>query len=563
MTYRPVISGNQYMVAAGHPLASMAGIDILRAGGNAIDAGVAAGMCLSVVESNMVSFGGVAPIILYSAEHDEIITINGVGYWPARMQPDYFLREHSGVMPDGILRTVVPAAPAAWLTALERYGTMSFADVAFYAHRFAKEGFQVYPLFEEHLRVNKAKFGRFQSTRDHFFTNGEAPEVGSIFRQPALAQTIDYMIQQEKAASSRGRAAGLTAVRDAFYKGDIAREIVRFSDENGGMLEMSDLSNFNVDILPSTKATFHDCEIHTCGTWSQGPMTGQILKILERFDLRNLKHNSVEYVHLFCEAIKLAAADRDAFYGDPKFVDVPLDYLLSTEHSEELSGRIDPKRARTDYEALINAEEIRRRGLVIDAAAMDTSYVCSVDSKGNVFSATPSDAAYNAPLVPQLGFVPSPRGQQSWTNLQHPSSVAPGKRPRLTPNPALAIQDGKRFIPFGSPGGDVQTQAMAQSIINHLVFGLDVQAAIEAPRFASYSFPSSFEPHESKPGLICIEAALEARVGEKLGAMGHIVQQWPDHHWVAGAVSMIAYDRESGLMQGGSDSRRFGYAMGW
>jgi len=563
MTYRPVISGNHHMVAAGHPLATMAGLEVLRAGGTAIDAGVAAGICLSVVESNMVSFGGVAPIILYSAEADKVVTINGVGCWPARMQADYFNREYGGVMPAGIIRTVVPAAPAAWLAALERYGTMSFADVAYYAHLFAKDGFQVYPLLEEHLRVNKDKFGRFASTRAHFFPNDEAPKIGSVFRQPALADSIDYMIQQEKAAASRGRSAGLAAVRDAFYKNDIAREIVRFSDENGGMLTMEDLANFKVDYLPSTHTSFHDCEIHTCGTWSQGPMTAQIMKIVESSGLHKMKHNSAEYVHLLCEAIKLAAADRDAFYGDPNFVDVPMDYLLSPEHAADLLARINPGKARMDYDNDVDPEEVRRRALVIDAAAMDTSYVCTVDHKGNVFSATPSDAAYNSPLIPKLGFIPSSRGQQSWTDTKHPSSVAPGKRPRLTPNPALAIKDGKKFIPFGSPGGDVQTQAMSQAIINYLMFDFDVQGALEAPRFASYSFPSSFEPHESKPGLICVEASLEAEIGPQLEAMGHTVQKWPDLHWVAGAVSMIAYDKDTGLMQAGSDCRRFGYAMGW
>jgi gamma-glutamyltranspeptidase / glutathione hydrolase len=562
MTYRPVISGNHYLVAAGHPLATMAGTEVLRAGGNAIDAGVAAGMCLSVVESNMVSFGGVAPIILYSAEADEIVTINGVGYWPAKMDAEFFNRELGGAMPAGILRTVIPAAPAAWIAALERYGTMSFGDVAHFAYLFARDGFQVYPLFEEHLSVHKEDFGRFPSNLDHFFPGGEAPKVGSVFRQPALAQSVDYMIQQERAALPRGRSAGLAAARAAFYEGDIAREIVRFHEENGGFVTADDLRSFKVDYVPPTSTSFHDCEIHTCGPWSQGPMLGQILKILEASDLRRMEHNSVEYVHLFCEAIKLAAADRDAFYGDPNFVDVPMKYLLSREHAADLLRKIDPKRARIDYHEDIDTTETRRRAHVVDAAMMDTSYTCAVDSKGNVFSATPSDAAYNAPVIPSIGFIASSRGHQSWSDTKHPSSVAPGKRPRLTPNPALAVK-GSRFIPFGSPGGDVQTQAMAQSIVNYLLFDFDIQGAIEAPRIASYSFPSSFVPHESKPGLVCVEAALEAKVGAGLQGMGHIVERWPDFHWVAGAVSMIACDRETGLMQGGSDPRRFGYAMGW
>ena len=556
MTCRPVISGQKYMIAAGHPLASMAGTEIFKAGGNAIDAGVAAGIALSVLESELVSFAGVAPILLYSAEADKVVTIPGLGCWPKAVDAEFFNREHSGEMPNGILRTVVPAAPDAWITALANYGRMGFADVAQFAIEFALKGFPTYPLLAELIEDHAEEFGRFPHNRDIYFPNGKPPAVGSLFKQEALGRTIQYMADEDRTAAAKGgRKAGLAAARAAFYAGDIAQEIIRFQQENGGLLREEDLRNFHVGIEPSVHVPFGDWQMHGCGPWTQGPMLLQIMSILDGYDLASLGHNSAEYLHVLAEAIRLAAADRDRYYGDPNFVDVPLERLLSREHADALRGQISPDRAGWETQGDSSAQPA-------PGGHMDTSYVCAVDASGNAFSATPSDAAYNAPIMPKLGFVASPRGTQSWTNSAHPSSVAPGKRPRLTPNPALAVKDG-RFIPFGSPGGDVQTQAMVQTIVNHLVFGFDVQAATEAPRLASYSFPSSFHPHKSSPGLLKIEATLCGKVGAALRNKGHRVEEWPDYVWLAGSVSLIDFDAEAGRMDAGSDPRRMGYAIGW
>ncbi len=302
----------------------------------------------------------------------------------------------------------------------------------------------------------------------------------------------------------------------------------------------------------------------------------QTLNLLEGMDLRRLGHNSPAYIHAVVEAIKLAAADREAYYGDPRFIEVPIDELLSRSYAERRRGLIRADRAWPDMPPAGEVAGARRPSQAGEAVhapagpalpeqqdAHDTSYLCVVDKDGNAFSATPSDGSRHAPVVPGTGLVPSTRGAQSWTDPDHPSCVAPGKRPRLTPNPALALSEGKLIMPFGSPGGDVQTQAMAQAFLNIFVFGMDPQSAVEAPRFASYSFPSSFEPHEVRPGRLCVEGSIDAGAGETLAALGHRIKWWPKRTWRAGSVCAILAEPGNGVMHGAADPRRQACAVGW
>lgn len=563
MTCKPLVSGRRYAVAAGHPLAAMAGAEILRSGGNAIDAGVAAGIATEVLESILVGFGGVAPIILYSAEHDEIVTISGLGTWPKAVDADYFNRLHGGRIPLGILRTVMPAAPDAWITALARYGRMSFGEVAAFAIEFARDGFPMYEFFSARIAEKRAGFARYPSTAAIYLPNGAPPVVGEIFRQPELGASIQFLADQERAAAARGgRAAGLAAARHAFYEGDIAHEMVAHVRAEGGEMTMEDLRDFSVEVEKPVSIRFGDWQVNGCGPWCQGPMLLQALNIVKTFDLKALGHNSADYVHVLCEAIKLAAADRDRYYGDPRFVDVPMERLLSDAHARAQAARIRFDRA-TSFADEDDAAAAAKADLIVGDSTMDTSYVCAVDKEGNAFSATPSDAPHHAPVVPKLGFLVSARGSQSWTDPRHPASVAPGKRPRLTPNPALAVGPDGRMMPFGSPGGDVQTQAMLQGFLNRVVFGFDTQQAVEAPRFATYDFPSSWEPHEREHLVLKIEQSLDREVGAVLAGRGHKVQSWPDMVWTAGSLSLIEHDRAQGRMSTGSDPRREGYAIGW
>jgi gamma-glutamyltranspeptidase/glutathione hydrolase len=364
----------------------------------------------------------------------------------------------------------------------------------------------------------------------------------------------------------------LQAAHDAFYRGDIAHKIVSFQKENGGLLSAEDLENYRSGIEEPVETTFGDITLYGCGPWCQGPSLLQALNLLDGAELRSVGHNSTEYLHLITEAVKLAFADREAYFGDPRMVDVPMDALLSHEYARQRREMINRDRAWPEMppagDATFLHAKTSPRGSAFtperawQAPELDTSYVCVVDRQGNVFSATPSDGSYNAPVVPGLGIIPSSRGSQNWADPDHASGVAPGKRPRLTPNPALAMARGKMAMPFGTPGGDVQTQAMLQVFLNVNLFGMDVQEAIEAPRIASYSFPSSFEPHAYHPGRLNLEGRIDKETGEELQRLGHKVEWWPEWTWQAGAVCTIVADKVTGVLKGGADPRRPSYAVG-
>jgi gamma-glutamyltranspeptidase/glutathione hydrolase len=564
--HRPTIAATRHAIAAGHYLAATAGFDILQAGGNAIDAGCAAGIALGVLQSDLVDVAGVAPIMIYLAEKQEVVTIAGLGTWPKTLDPQLFQREHGGKIPKGVLRTVVPAAPDAWITALRRYGTMSFGDVAAAAIRLARDGFPMYPLMAASLKRHEADHRAWPSTAAIFLPNGRVPETGEVFRQTDLGASLQYMADEERAAASRGREAGLEAARDAFYRGDIARKIVAFMKQEGGLLSAEDLAEYRSPVGPPERRRFGDLEVFTCGAWCQGPVLLQTLALLEGTDLAGLGQNSPDYIHHLTEALKLAFADREAYYADPAVVDVPLATLISSEYAAERRKLIRPDRAAPEMPPPgdLGREGARFRTSLGDPnPEPDTSYVCVADRHGNLFSATPSDGSYGSPVVPGTGLIPSNRGSQSRPDPRHPAGIAPGKRPRLTPNPALAIRGRDQFLPFGTPGGDVQTQAMLQVLLNLFVFGNDVQSAIEAPRFATYSFPSSFAPFDYYPGRLAVEGRISEPVIAELARRGHEIQRWPDWIWTAGAVCAILADRRRGVLEAGADPRRAAYALGW
>ncbi len=575
-TDRPEIQGSRFAVATGHYYASQAAFELLQAGGNAVDAGVAAGLALGVLQSDLVSVAGVAPIILWDAETSQMRTISGLGGWPAAADINYFRDHHGGAIPIGPMRTVVPSAPAAWIAALAHHGTMTFGDVAHYAVRFARDGFPMNSLLRQTIIANTSSYARDPYTAGIYLPNdGEPPQVGELFYQSDLAASLQFMIDQEAAALAKGadRKHGLTAARDAFYKGDLAKAMTDYHAAVGGWLSMADLAAFEVGFEPPVSSQFGDWRMFGCGPWCQGPAFIQQLNLLKRFDLESFALNSPDYIHAHVEATKLVMADRDAYFGDPRFVDVPIEQLLSEDYAAAQSARINMAEAFAEMPPPGAAAGTPWRSVAIagppipephPAGALDTTYLCVVDERGNVFSATPSDGSYNGAVVPGTGLNVSPRGVQSWTDPEHPSSIAPGKRPRLTPNPAIGVRgDGNAFLPLGTPGGDVQTQAMAQTFINVAVFGMGPQEAVEQPRFASYSFPSSFEPHDYHPGLLKIESRIDEATCNALTARGHRVERWPERTWLAGSMCMILDDRETGLKAAGADPRRVAYAVGW
>jgi gamma-glutamyltranspeptidase/glutathione hydrolase len=570
---RPNVMAHHHVVVAGHYWASQAGMQILEAGGNAIDAGVATGLAIDVLESHYVGFGGVAPCMIHLGATGETIGISGVGVWPQAASAAYFRDRHGGQIPDGILQTVVPAAPAIWIAALARYGTMSFGDVAAAAIRFARDGFPMYPFYLDRLRTMAPKLREWPSSAAIYLPGGNLPAIGDTFVQADLARSLQYLADQERAHAGGDRLAGLRAAHDAFYRGDIARTIVAHHEQNGGLLTADDLSAFRARFETPCVTRFGDFDVHGCGAWSQGPMVLEALNILEGIDLRRMGHNTAAYIHAITEALKLAAADREVFFGDPDFCDVPLDVILSKDYAARRRALLDPARAwpgmppagepggvsvppwRPDPSAApVSAPAIVRP---------ETSFLCVADRAGNVFAATPSDPATSGPIVPGTGIMPSMWGSRGYTAETHPARVGPGRRPRMSANPAIAVRPDRTVMAFGSPGSEVLGQAMLQAFLNMTVFGMDPQSAVETPRFASYSWPASAVPHAYQPGRLALEADIGGETGEKLTALGHGVTWWEERYYEAGSVCAILCDLERGVKWAGADPRRTAYAVGW
>ena len=568
---QPAVLGRRYMASTGHYLATEAAIDILQGGGNAVDAGVSACITLGVVQSDQVQFGGVAPIMVYLAEIDEVLTISGLGWWPKAASLDYFVNECGGEIPIGVRRTVVPAAPDAYIQALSRYGTMSFGDAARHAIRCAREGIALHRHMKIYIERHAERIRNWPGNAECFLPDGRIPEVGDLFVQRDLAATLQYMADEEHAAVKGGRESGLAAARDAFYKGDIAQMMVAFQRENGGWLTADDLAGYASVVEPPVAYRYRGIDVYSCGPWCQGPVVPQALSLLEGIDLETLGHNTPEYIHAVAEAIKLAFADRERHYGDPRFVDVPIGALLDADYAAERRKLIRSDEAWTELPPAgsVNGSPDRwaapaaTRDAPTPVHAADTSYAAVIDGDGNVFSATPSDTSWDAPVVPGLGFTPSARGSQSFAVPGHASCVAPGKRPRLTPNPAIALKRGEFAMPFGASGGDTQPQGMLQVLLNHVVFGMDIQAAIDAPRLCTHSQPDSFEPHTAYPGRLALESRIDRAAGDRLAALGHDVDWLRDISIGVGGVSAISADLKQGAMTGGADPRRPARAMGW
>ncbi len=553
--YRPTATvqaiGSRWAVAAGHFLAAEAAASVLAAGGNAIDAGVAGGLTLGVVHPDMVSVAGVAPILVHLARGGETFQVSGVGPYPRASTLEYF-RGLGNQIPPGLPRTVVPAAPAAWCAALERWGTMSFADVASTATEHAARGFPVSNFSAYQMAANADKYRRWPTSAALYLKDGRPFRMGERLVQAELGETLRRMAAAERKAGG-SRAAGVRAARDEFYRGETAKRIAEFHRAEKGPLTAEDLAAFEVEIERALIGTWGGWQVGVCGFWCQGPVLLQMLNLLEGTDLSALGHNSPAYLHLIAEAVKVAFAEREAYYGDPNVVDVPADMLLSKAHAAERRALIRERAWRELPPAGDRRPTAAMAGGTDDS--LDTSYIAVVDAEGNGFSATPSDPNADSPAVAGVGCVVSGRGSQGWLDPAHKSVVAPGKRPRLTPAPAMLLRDGKLVMPFGTPGGDVQQQAMLQVLLNSVVFDMPPQQAIEAPRVASRSFPDSFWPHAAAPGKLEVERRIGKDTRDALAARGHDVSEGPEWDWRAGAVCAVRVAAD-GARWTGADPRR-------
>jgi gamma-glutamyltranspeptidase / glutathione hydrolase len=574
---RPLIQGTNGVVVSSHPSAAMIGLDILRQGGNAIDAGVAVGLALNVVHAHECNFLGVAPTIIYLAGRREAVTIDGLGVFPKALSVEYLQRHHQGKLPAGLLRALTPGAADAWFTALARYGTMRFGNVVAPTLELAERGFPMYRYLATAVQTAPETYRRYPGNAAVFLPNGRPPVVGEMFYQKDLAATLRQLVAVEESHRAQGREQALQAARDVVYKGELAEKIVAFCQAEGGLLTMADLADYQVRCDPPVQVNYRGYDVYATGPWGQGPVFPQALKILEGFDLRGMGHNSAAYLHTVTQALNLAFADREQYIGDPAFVDVPMDAMLSEAYLRERRRLIDPDRA---WPVMPPAGDPRRGKATLDGApqspreavaaagtmgteAAGTSYFGVIDRDGNIFSCTPSEGAKSGPIIPGTGLALSLRGSQSKVEPGHPAAVGPGKRPRLTPAPALVLKDGQPVMALGGYGGDHIPQGTLQIFLNAVEFGLDPQEAVEEPRVYSYNFPNSSYPSTYLPGVMRAEGRISAEVIEALRQRGHSVDRLPD--WFEGAClyGMIIRHPQSGVLQGGADPRGEAYAVGY
>ncbi|TNE33820.1 MAG: gamma-glutamyltransferase family protein [Alphaproteobacteria bacterium] len=522
-------SNDGYAVSVGHSLAADIAADVLEAGGNAIDAGVAASIALTVLHSEQVQFGGVAPILVYIAEEDCYFSVEGAGRWPAAADASFFEEKHRGRIPQGILRTVTPAAPDAWLTALERFGTMGFADLAAPAQALAANGFPAH----DDLVACSAQFERYYrrtgENNARIWLPGDAPvKAGQVFRLPELAGTLGLLIDADrKGAAKSGRIGGMQAVRDVFYKGEIADAMIRHVKAHDGWLAAEDLARHHTPVVAATKGNVFGGTLITPGCWTQGPALSQALQILDIGGVASHPHQSADASHMLIEALKLALVDREAYYGDPEFINVPLEKLLSTDYAKMRATLIDPDAA---HFPLPPAGELPMKaipgrtpaaGADEETVSLDTSVAAIADSAGNIFVSTPSDPSFDGPVVPELGFVISTRGAQSHVAAGHPARLEAGKRPRVSAYPMIFKRADGCHIAGGGPGADLQLQAMLQVLTHHLAHGLSLQEALDAPRVFTHGIPASTEPHLSFAGKVVLEEAIPDTLLEALAIRGH------------------------------------------
>lgn len=550
---RPTLVGRDFVVSAGHPIVAQFMAEVMAQGGTAIDAGVVGGFLSNVVQVDMCNLGGVAPTLIRQAGSSEIHVIDGVGPWSQSVTLSGFLERHGGQMPLGSPVGVVPAAFDVWCTALSRFGTWRLADVMAPAIDYAKRGF---PL---DLRTAKAfellgnGFAAYESSREIYWPMGRPPRPCEWLVQADLARTLSRLAARD----AGGRQEGIAAARALFYEGDIAEQLIAFHRETGGWLTVEDLAAYECPVETAPEICFRGWRVATPGPVCQGPVMLQALAILEGMPLERMAHGSPEHLHAVAEALKQGFADREAHYTDPAFAEVGIDALLSETHITALRDQIDPETAL----AGAAAEAAGGRG------RFDTTYVAAADAAGNVFSSMPSDTIDGAPIAPGLGFFVSPRGVQSRLEERHPAVIAPGKRPRLTPAPAIAVNEATgEALAIGCPGGDMIVQSMTQSLIDMVVYGMTPQQAVETPRVATFSHPGSFYPHPAFPKRLAVEGRVAPETRAALAAKGHVIHDWPDFEFDAGGVSIagsrVMTDGEPPVLVAAADPRRITYAAG-
>ena len=570
-TMKPLVRGTDYAAASMAPLATQTAEQLLRAGGNAFDAIVAGQAVLGLVQPHLNGVGSDATMLIYDAKAKKVFSLNAEGTAPKLATIEWYKTHQGGKIPvnDSLLSGTVPGVVDAWYILLSRWGTKTFGEVLAPAIQLAERGIPMGRL------LNSAALKKWPSSVKLYAPpDGKAWKDGEIWKNPDLARTLHRLVDAEKQASAQGRLAGLKAARDRFYKGDIAREMASFSEENGGLFRYEDFASYTAKVEEPVSVDYRGYTVYKNASSSQGPTELFALNILEGYDLKKMGLNSADYIHTTVEAMKLAMADRERYLGDTDFVSIPYSGLLSKEYAASRRKLIDAAKASLElrpgdvgpyagagYEPVTRPPDVDIKGNADHEG--DTSYIATVDKDRNLISFTPSlHSAFGTKVVIEgLGFLFNCRGDYYSLVPGHANALEPGKRPRSTLQGTLVMKDGKPLMVTGSPGADDQCMRTIQTLLNVVEFGMNVQQAIEAPRWATRSFPASPFPHTMYPGDLSIESRIPDAVRAELERRGHKVSvKGP---WSMNASAAIFIEWNTGTVSAGADPRTTALALAW
>ncbi len=596
---RPAVMGPSGGVSTGHPLTTATAFGILLKGGNAFDAGVAALLAGGVLEQDLYSLGGEALVLVYPTEDGKVTSVVGQGWAPGEVNVDWYRSRNKTLQGEGLDPAVVPGAVHAALTVLERWGTMSFEEVAAQAIDYAENGFPLRPSTVRAIRNQLQFFEAWPDNQEYWFKlNGSLYTAGETIKLPSLARTLNRMVEAERGAISDGRAAGIAAARDLFYKGDIAREMVAFLQNNGAPFSYPDFAEFFARIEEPAKTTYRGYTIYKHGFGSQGPALLQTLNILENFDLNAMGYASADYLHTVVEAMKLAYADRDSYYADPTFVSVPSEGLLSKEYASERAKLIDPLHASRSFVAGdplpydsdvdqwnywkaeledATADQAELKASAPDMLASlgqdstgvmkDTTHMAVIDKDGNIFDVTPSGGWIGgAVILGDTGIGMSVRGEQFWLDSSRANQIRPHARPRYTLTPTLIFDGDVPMMALGTPGGDNQEQTILQAFLSIVEFWDDwypnLHAALERGRVQTLHLYGSFWPHSADFNRLRVEAPIPGVVYDELRARGHDVDRLRTFG-MSGCATVVMIDPLTQNRLAGADPRRDCYAIAY
>jgi len=573
-TMRPVIRGRQAAVSSMRSQATEAARRILEAGGNAFDAAVAGQAVLGLTDFADNGLGSDAVVLVYVAQEKKVYSVNAEPRAPKLATIEWYERNNGGKLPesDGLLSGGLPGVVDAWYVLLDRWGTMSFEQVLGPAINLAENGFPLGESSAEDI-ANTKKILKYPTTVKIYRPDGKLPKPGDVFRNRDLARTLQKLVEAEQAGKSKGRHEALKAARDRFYKGDIARDLASFSEANGGLFRYNDFAEYTAEVEIPVSIDYRGYRIYKNPSASQGPTELIALNLLEGFDLKALGHNSPDFLHTNVEAMKLAMGDREKYLGDQDFIKIPYEGLLSKGYARERRSLIDPQKASLElrpgspekFVKNASASNVRLRPVLSGTASHDgdTSYIAVVDKDRNMVSFEPSlHSSFGTGVVMgSTGLSFNCRGDYYSLLRGEANALEPGKRPRSTLQSTLVLKEGQPYAILGSPGGDDQVMRTMQTLINLVDFGMNIQQAIEAPRWSTRSFPASPFPHTMYPGDMAVEARIPEATREALIARGHKLRVQPA--WSMGSNAGIVVDPITGVLSAGADPRVEAYAWAW